>query len=172
MPRLISSRGFFYFMMILVADLVFMPIFRIGSFQPSLLYLAVVYAALEWHWRRAVPTAIAAGLARDFLGSGPFLVETLALLIASVGLSVLVQKIERGTIWMRFTTAFLFIFVVLLLNFFLAGLLGRGTQTFSHSITLSAGTALWTSFWMPIFFYLSGRWFHDHVTLKQYELFG
>ena len=122
MPRLMSSRAFFYFMMIVVIDLVFMPVLRIGMIQPLFLYLAVVYAALEWHWRRAVPTAIMAGLLRDFWGSGPFLVETLALVIASVGLSLLVQKIERGTFWMRLAAAFLFIFAALILNFILPSL--------------------------------------------------
>lgn len=172
MPRIFSARVIFYLLFLLVLELSVLPFFRIGVFQPVLLYLMVLHAAFQWGWEKTVPMAVAVGILRDLTGSHSFGLETVALVAASSLLDLLVQKIERDSQVTKIGIGFLFVFFVSNLVVLFSGFLGRGEGISGYAFWVSAGTAFYSAAILPVFFFVTGRLFHDRMALKQYELFG
>lgn len=170
-PRVFSIKVISYVVLLYVLDVTVMPFVAVGIFKPSLLYLMILYAAFRWHWKKIIPMGILVGLLRDFMSSTYWGIETGILVLSSYALCLFVQKIERYSLLMRITTAFIFILTVLFLNL-IAGGLAEGLTEISWNILLNAfGMAVASAFVMPLFFFLSALWFRDRSRLKQYELF-
>ena len=119
-----------------------------------------------------MPMAVAAGILRDFAGSHFLGLETAALVAASFVLDLLVQKIDRDSPVMRMAVGFLFVFLVSILVVVFSNFLGGAREISWYTFQISAGAALYSAAVLPPFIYVTGRWFHDRVPLKQYELFG
>ncbi len=172
MPRILSARVIFYLLILLVLELSVLPFFRVGVFQPVLLYLMVLHAAFQWGWEKTVPMAVAAGVLRDLAGSHSLGLETAALVAASFVLDLLVQKIERDSQVTRVAVGFLFVFFVSILIVLFSNFLGEAREISWYTFGVSVGTAFYSAMMLPPFFYVTGHWFHDRIPLKQYELFG
>ena len=171
MPRIFSGRVIGYLLLLLVLDLSVLPFIRVGGIQPHLLYLIVLYAAFQWGWQRTLPMALAVGILRDLTGSHLLGLETGSLILASVILDLLVKKMVRESTLLRFSTALIFVFCASLFHLILVSFLSGTNYVSWHRCYLSLGTSLYTAACMPIFFYLTARWFYDRVPMKQYELF-
>lgn len=139
--------------------------------MPLPLYLMVLYACLEWGWKTTIPVAFCAGLLRDIVGSAPFGVETSALVISSLVLDLLVQKIEHSLMVFRMAIALIFLTCAMGLSYFFTLLFGARTAFTPSDFHTLFGSALYTALLYPIFFSLMSRWFQNRRTLKQYELF-
>jgi len=161
-----------YLMTLMVFDFVLMPFFRVGPAQPLLLYLMVPYAVFEQHWNRVLPLALLVGFFRDIFSPGLLGVETVTGAAASAGLILLVRKIERGTAVMRMAASFLYIFLMLYGIFLISKILGGPSYDFPFAFQIAFASAFETALLAPPFFYLTARWFHDRIPLRQYELFG
>lgn len=170
MPRLVSAKVIFYFFFLAVLDGSVMPAFQIRSVYPSFLYLFVCYAAFEWGGAKTVYVAFWAGLLRDLLGGGLIGVEATLLVALALALDFLVQKMERQMTGIYFIVAFLFVFFAgglkLLLSY-----AGELPASFAWNyLGMIAMTALYTSALLPVFNFITNRWF-GHSATKQYELF-
>ncbi len=171
MPRLFSTKVILHLLFILLLDWIFLPPLKNGFFQPVLLYLAVLYAGFEAHWRNTVQLALAAGFLRDALSSQPLGVETAALFAAAFALSYFVKKIDRQSLIIRLFTGFIFIFAVNLSILVLSSLLDFVHLPFGKCLNVSMSGAVSTVLFLPLFFFLSDIWFGEKSPLKQYELF-
>ncbi len=171
MPRLLSAKVIFYLTLLLILDFCLMPIFRVGSVQPVLLYLMIPYASFQWHWEKTVPLAVIVGLFRDLTGVLPLGVETAALVGVTFLLDGVVQKIDRNAPITQLFLSFFYLSGVFFGGFILSGLI-RGEQIMNANMFFGLlGSALMTAVAMPFFFYLTARWFFDKTAIKQYELF-
>ena len=85
MPRILSTKVILHLCFLLLLDWVFFAPFRGGFFQPVLLYLVILYAGFEWHWRHALRFALAVGFLRDALSTQPLGVETTVLFFVKIG---------------------------------------------------------------------------------------
>lgn len=170
MPRLVSAKVIFYFLLLVVLDGTIMPVFQIHSVYPSLLYLFVCYAAFSWGDHKTVYIAFWAGLLRDLLGGGLIGVEASLLAFLALALDFLVHKMERGLPGIYFVVVFLFAFCAGALHLLVsyagelpAFLVGK----YLGSVAL---TALYTSALLPFFNFMTDHWF-GNSSVKQYELF-
>lgn len=170
MPRLASAKVIFYFFFLVVLDGSVLPAFQIHSVYPSFLYLFICYAAFEWGSSKTVFVAFWAGLLRDFLGGGLIGLEACLLVALALALDFIVQKMERQLPGIYFIITFLFVFcagALRLLVSYTGELPISPIWTYLGTITM---TALYTSAFLPIFNFLTNRWF-GRSTTKQYELF-
>jgi rod shape-determining protein MreD len=147
-----------------------MPAFQIGSVYPSFLYLFICYAAFEWGAPKTVFVAFWVGLLRDLLGGGLIGLEATLLVVLALALDFLVQKMERQLPGIYFIVTFLFVFCAGSLR-----LLVNCAGEFSAFLTwrylgLIAMTAFYTSALLPVFNFMTNRWFR-HSAVRQYELF-
>lgn len=172
MPRVITKRLIIYLVLWLVAEMTLLRPFWIGSAAPLPLYLMVLYACLEWGWKTTIPVAFCAGLMRDLAGSAPFGVETSALVLSSLVLDLMVQKVEHSILLFRFAIAVIFMACVLGISYMLTLVLGSRTVFVWNDLSIWIGSAVYSAVLYPFFFYLTARWFKDRRVLKQYELFG
>ena len=172
MPRIFSTKVILALLFLLLLDWIFFAPLRNGFFQPVLLYLMVLYAGFEWHWRHALRFAFAVGFLRDTLSTQPLGVETTVLFAATLALVFFVKKIERRSFVMRFFVGFLFIFSVDLFVLVLSNLLGFVQQPLWQCFNLAVSTAVSTVLFLPPFFSLADRWFGEKSSgSQQYELF-
>lgn len=170
MPRIFSAKIILCFLFLTVLDGAVMPAFHIFSVFPSFLYLFVCYVAFEWGSQKTVYVAFWAGLARDLLGSGIIGVEATSLVAMALALDFLVQKMEREFPGMYFMITFLFIFFVGTLRLFLGCPEGLPPGVIWNYLGLNALAAFYSSALLPVFYFLSDRWFGQR-SIKQYELF-
>ena len=170
MPRLVSAKVIFYFLLLAVLDGSVMPAFQIHSAYPSFLYLFICYAAFEWGSRKTVYVAFWAGLLRDFLGGGLIGLDAILLVALAPALDFLVQKMERQLPGMYFIITFLFVFCAGALRL----LVSYGGELPPSLVGMYFGMitmiALYTTALLPLFSFLTNRWF-GHSATKQYELF-
>lgn len=171
MPRVISQRLIIYMLLWLTAEMTFLRAFHLGAAMPLPLYLMVLYACLEWGWKTTIPVAFCAGLLRDLSGSAPFGVETSALVLSSLVLDLLVQKIEHSTMVFRMGIAFIFLTCTLALSYSLSLIFGVRSDFVSNDLSILFGSAIYSALLYPLFFSVTSRWFKDRRLLKQYELF-
>ena len=170
MPRLVSAKVILYFLLLAVLDGSVMPAFQIHSAYPSLLYLFVCYAAFEWGAAKTVYVAFWAGLLRDLLGGGLIGLDAILLVALAPALDFLVQKMERQLPGIYFIITFLFVFCAGALRL-LASYAGELPPSLVWGyLGMITMTALYTSALLPLFNFLTNRWF-GHSTAKQYELF-
>ena len=170
MSRLFSPKVILYLLFLAVLDGAVMPAFRVHSVYPSFLYLLVCYTAFEWGPRKTVIVAFWVGLIRDLTGGGILGVEATSLVALALALDFLVQKMEREFPGMYFMITFFFVFFAGILRL----LLGCPEELSPHLIWDYLGmiflAALYTSAFMPVFDFVTTRWF-GQATTKQYELF-
>jgi len=171
LPRVITQRLILALLFWLVAEMTFLRAFHVGGAMPLPLYLMVLYACLEWGWKTTIPVAFCAGICRDFVGSSPFGVETSALVISSLVLDLLVQKIEHSFMVFRMAIALIFLTCAMGLNYSFTLVFGARTGFESSDFGVLFGSALYTALLYPVFFSLMSRWFKDRRVFKQYELF-
>jgi rod shape-determining protein MreD len=170
MPRLVSAKVIFYFLLLTVLDGTVMPAFQIHSVYPSLLYLFICYTAFEWGPPKTVYVAFWAGLLRDFLGGGLIGLEATLLVAVALALDFLVQKMERQLPGIYFIMTFLFAFCAGALRL-LVSYVGELPSSLGWGyLGMIAMTALYTSALFPLFNFLTNGWF-GHSSTKQYELF-
>ncbi len=171
MPRVLSGRVILYLLILLILDLSISPFFRIGFLKPTLGYLMILYATFEWGIKKTIPVALAVGFLRDLANSQHFGIEILSCVTAAVLLERVIQKIERTALFFRFFISFLFVLMIQVFNFTLSYSVAGGSHFFWNSLGIGLGTAVYTCTLLPVFFYLTARWFHDSLPVKQYELF-
>ena len=171
MHRILSGRVIFYLFLLLVVDLTIMPLLCIGPLYPQLLYLMVLYAAFQWGWQRTIPMALAVGILRDLTGSQFLGFETASFVLASMILDLLVQKMEREFVLLRFAAAFIFVFCASMFHLILVSLVTGTIYLSWYRCWVVFGSSLYTALLMPLFFYVTAKWFGDRAVLKQYELF-
>jgi rod shape-determining protein MreD len=170
MPRLISPKVIFYFLFLMVLDGTVMPVLQIRSVYPSCLYLFICYAAFEWGSYKAVCVAFWVGILRDLLGGGVVGLEATFLVVLALALNFLVHKVERELPGIYFIITFLFVFAAGALRL-LAGYAGELPASLAGGyLGLIAMTALYTSALLPVFNFVTNRWF-GHSSTRQYELF-
>ncbi|MFA5168130.1 MAG: rod shape-determining protein MreD [Candidatus Omnitrophota bacterium] len=170
MPRLVSAKVILYFLLLAVLDGSVMPVFQIYSVYPSLLYLFICYAAFEWGSSKTVYVAFWAGLLRDLLGGGLIGLDATLLVALALALDFLVRKMERQMPGIYLIITFLFVFCAGALRL-LVSYAGELPPSFVWGyLGMIAMTALYTSALLPVFNFLTNRWF-DHSSAKQYELF-
>ncbi len=170
MPRLSSAKVIFYFLLLAALDGSVMPALQVRSVYPSLLSLFICYAAFEWGSPKTVYVAFWAGLLRDLLGGGLIGLEATLLVVLALALDFLVQKMERQLPGVYFLITFLFVFFA----GFLRLLVSYGGELPASLVWgylgMIAMTALYTSALLPLFNFLTNRWFGRSST-QQYELF-
>ncbi len=172
MHRTLSGRVIFYLLFLLVMDMSVTPLIAIGTIRPLLIYLMIVYVALEWHWPRTFPIAVVVGLMLDCVGAHPFGVETVSLAAASFVLDFLIYTIEHNSWVMRFIITFIFVFSSMLMVWVLSSLLSDSDTIAWYSIVACLQAALYTTLIMPLFCSFTSRWFSKRsVVVRQYELF-
>ena len=115
--------------------------------------------------------AFCAGLLRDLSGSAPFGVETSALVLSSLVLDLLVQKIEHSLMVFRMGIALIFLTCTLFLSYCLSLIFGVRSSYVPSDMSILFGSAIYTALLYPLFFSVTSRWFKDRRPLKQYELF-
>lgn len=170
MPRLVSAKVIFYFFLLAILDGAVVPAFQIHSAYPSFLYLFVCYAAFKWGPPKTVYVAFWAGIFRDFLGGGLIGLEASFLVLLAMALDFLVQKMERQLPGIYFIMTFLFAFCAGALKLG-AGCAGELPSSLIWKyLGMIAVTALYTSALLPLFNFLTNRWF-GRSSAKQYELF-
>ncbi len=170
MPRLLSAKVIFFFLLLAVLDGTVMPVFQIWGVYPSFLCLFICYAAFEWGGHKTVYVAFWAGLLRDFQGHGLIGLEAGLLAALALALDFLVRKMERGSRWIYFVITFLFVFFAGALRL-LAGYTGELPVSMAWEyLGLVTMTALYTTAFLPLLYFVSNRWF-GHSSAKQYELF-
>ncbi|HOW59756.1 MAG TPA: rod shape-determining protein MreD [Candidatus Omnitrophota bacterium] len=170
MPRLFSAKVILYFLFLIVLDGAILPVFHIASVFPSFLYLFVCYTAFEWGPQKTVYIAFWAGLARDLLGGGMIGVEATGLVALALGLDFLVQKMEREFPGMYWMITFLFVFFAGILRLFLGFPDELSSSVAGEYLGMITLAALYSSLVLPVFYFLTNRWF-GQFTGKQYELF-
>lgn len=170
MPRILSAKVIFYLIFLTVMDGTIMPVLRIGPVYPSFLCLWVCYTAFQWGHGKTVYIAFWAGLARDFLGVGPVGMEATILVALALILDFLVQKMEREFPGMYLMLTFLFVFFAGVFRLILGYPDEIPAEILGNYLGLIALTALYTSVLLPVFSFLSDRWFGSS-SIKQYELF-
>jgi len=170
-PRIITQRLILYMLLWLTAEMTFLHSLHLGAAMPLPLYLMVLYACLEWGWKTTIPVAFCAGLLRDLSGSAPFGVETSALVLSSLVLDLLVQKIEHSLMLFRMGIALIFLTCTLTLSYMLSLLFGVRSGYVPQDAAVIFGSAVYSALLYPFFFSLTSRWFKDRRLLKQYELF-
>ena len=84
MRRILSGRLILYLFFILILDICFMPMIRVGWVRPVLSYLMVVHASLKWGWQRTWGLALLMGIIREPVGVQPIGVEMTALVTAAL----------------------------------------------------------------------------------------
>jgi len=166
-----SGRATLYLLLLLTLDITVTPLFRLGDNRIFLSYLMVVYAAFQWGGRTIIPMAVAVGVARDLVSTQSLGIETLSLVLTSALLYLRIQKIEREWWWLRILTAFLFILCVSVISMIMSSFLTGTLPNFWYYSSVALGSSIYTAVVTPVFFYLTARWFRDHVAFKQYELF-
>ena len=169
MPRLISPKVIFYFLLLAVLDGTVMPVFQIHGLYPNFLYLFICYAAFEWGSHKTVFIAFWAGLLRDLLGGGMIGLEASLLTALALVLDFVVQKMERQLSGIYYVITFLFVFCAGLLRLLVSYTGELPASLFFGYLGLIAMTALYTTALLPFFNFVSNRWFGHSV--KQYELF-
>ena len=173
MPRVLSAKVVSFVLLLWVCDICIFPsLFESGFMRPVLTYLIIVYAAFRWDWRKTAGLALFVGLLRDVTGSQPLGVETAVLTSSALVLGFLAQKMERDSFVVRVLAVFLFVFFDSLLILFLSGFLNFTNEFSGFFFLMIVSSAFLTALISPLFFYLTGKWFKDHLPLKQYELFG
>ena len=174
MSRFLTARLIFYLVLLFALDECFLPSLRMGgAAQPVLVYLMVVYAALKWPWQRSLLMAAMVGLLRDAVGPHPLGVETAAMVTTSIALHFLVQAVDRDFLLMRFLVAFLYALGIGFFIWAFSGMLAEeeGKQLSWLPLGVIFQTALWTTAVMPVFFYVTDRWFHHPEVLSTQGLF-
>ena len=171
MSRVVTRSLILYLVLLVVLEMTLVRFFKVRNAVPLLVYLMVLYASLEWGWKTTIPVALCAGLLRDLAASGPFGVETSSLILASLVLDLLVQKIEHGLTAFRMAIAFLFIFCALALNYAFALVLGSRSAFAWQDVGALTGSALYSALVYPFFFYATAFWFQNR-RLRQFELFN
>lgn len=172
MSRILPGKVIVYLLLLYVMDLAVVSIFRIGEIKPVLLYMLVLYSAFQMDWKTLLPVVCIAGLLRDLISLQTFGIETSSLVLGTVLLDLLVQKLERGIWILRVFIAFLFCTAVLVLNLILSNFFNQEPGFSWHVLLTILATAFYTACLLPVFFYVSARWFGDRKAIKQYELFG
>ncbi len=171
MHRVLSARVIGYLILLTVIDFTILPLFRIGSVQPILAYLLVLYVTFQWGWQKTVPIALAVGLVRDLTGGQYFGFETVALLYNSILLDLVARHIGRDSWLLKISAAFFFIFCVQMLHIILLSIFTQLTYVSWYWCGQTLASAMYTALTVPIFFYFTARWFGDRMIMKQYELF-
>ena len=170
MPRLLSAKVIIFFIVLAVLDGTVMPVFQIRSVSPCFLYLFICYVAFEWGGHKTVYIAFWAGLLRDLTGGGLIGLEASLLPALALALDFLVRKLERGSRGIHFLITFLFVFFAGVLRL-LAGYTGELQASLAWNyLGLVTLTALYTTALLPLFNFLTDRWF-GRFSARQYELF-
>lgn len=145
-----------------------------GLFRPAATYLWVLYVAFRWPAKELLPTAVFVGILRDLTGSLPLGVETASLAAVAASLIFLLQKFQRDSFLIQWMAGAFFVLAVSLSNLFLSAFLGYGTSLNGFSFLSCLGVSAATASIMPVFFWLTSRWFYRETNglKRQYELFG
>ena len=98
MPRIFSFKVALLVLFLFMIEVSVLPVHALESPRPVLTYLFVLYVGFEWHWKKTLPAALLIGILRDGVTLQPLGAETVALLIASLGFNLYVQKVQAG--WM------------------------------------------------------------------------
>jgi rod shape-determining protein MreD len=170
MPRLVSAKVILYFLLLTVLDGTVMPALQIHSAYPSFLTLFICYAAFEWGAPRTVHVAFWAGLSQDLLGGGLIGLHAILLVALAPALDFLVQKMERQWLGIHFIITFLFVFCAGALKLLVSYAGELPTSLVWEYLGMITMTALYTTALLPVFNFLTNRWF-GHSDAKQYELF-
>ena len=170
MPRLVSAIVILYFIFLAVLDGAVMPVFQLRSVYPSFLYLFICYAAFHWGAPKTVYVAFWVGLLRDLLGGGLIGLEAVLLVALALALDFLVQKMERQLSGIYFVITFLFVFFAGVLRLLVSYAGDLPPALVGGYLGMIAMTALYTSALLPLFSFVTDRWF-GHTSAKQYELF-
>lgn len=172
MPGLGSGKVIFFLFALLILDLTLVPALCFDSFHPVLAYLFVLFGVFESEPRKSLALAAATGLLRDLVGSGPFALEAVILVTLAFSLDRFLTKFDRGAMFTRIASAWVFVYLTSAANIILTNLFranaSLGTVSVSH---LAFQTATASALLMPVFFYLISHWFRVRLPLKQYELF-
>ncbi|MBI3316589.1 MAG: rod shape-determining protein MreD [Candidatus Omnitrophica bacterium] len=173
MPRIFSFKILIYLLFWLVFDFSIRPSLGVGYLRPVFLYLMVMYAAFEWGWEKALPLSLVVGVMRDLVGTNYLGSETFALFLTSGVMVMAAQKLDRHSLFMRFSLTAIFVFAVEIINLTFEALFYEGVQfQWRSRILACGGSALASAGFAPFFFYFTFRWFGEKSPLKQYELFG
>lgn len=172
MSRSITGKVILYVLILLGIDICIAP--SLGLFRPVLTYLWIVYVAFHWPTQEVLPSAVLAGILRDLSGTLPLGVETVSLAVLSGLLIFFLRKFQRDVFLMQWIVGSVFIFIIMLFDVFFSGFLSPGYPVTFYALLSCFTVALTSALVMPVFFFITGRWFHkESVSLKkQYELFG
>ncbi len=171
MPHLFSFKVISYLLFLTVLDVTLCPVLRIHAVYPSLLYLLICYTAFEWGNRKTIYVAFWVGLFKDLLGGGPLGLETSILVVMSFALDFVVQKIQREFPGIYLLITFLFVFLSLMFKMIIAYFLEWLPMVSWEYMEAILFKALYTTLLLPIFYFVTERWFGNQSFLKQYELF-
>lgn len=171
MHRLFSGKVILYLLFLLVLDICFIPLFHFQLLRPVFLYLMIVYAAFAWHGRNGIEIGFAAGVLRDLASFQPFGIETAVLSLSAWMLVAITHQIDRNSFILRFAITFLFVLFVSTLNLVLPVFLASSRNFSWYSWSACWVMAFSSALVMPFFFHFTARWFQDHSSLRQYELF-
>ena len=172
MSHLSSGKVVSLFIFLLVLDLTVLPVLIANPFRPILIYLFVLYGLFETNTRFSILLALAAGLLRDLIVSGPFALETMLLVTFTFAFDRALSKFDRTSLFTRAGVSWFFIFLVTFLNMLVTQIFFAGSgihQAPVFAISIQAATA--SAIAMPLFSYLAARWFRARIAFKQYELF-
>ncbi len=172
MLRFTTLRLLIFLFLSTVFELAVAPSLKVAGAQPAVVYLAVVYAALEWNFEAVLVTAVWAGIFREFAGSAPLGVEFSTLVLGAFLLILIIQKIEHVFLIFRIAIAFFFVVAVRLLHLIYCAFLGCEIPGRAWIFTALFGSALYSALFVPLVFYLAAHWFKNHRMLRQLELFG
>ncbi|MDD5225760.1 MAG: rod shape-determining protein MreD [Candidatus Omnitrophica bacterium] len=170
MPHLVSPKVILYFFFLAILDGSVMPAIQIHAVYPSFLCLFICYAAFEWGGSKTVYIAFWAGLLRDLLGGGLIGLDATLLVALALALDFLVQKMERELPGIYYIVTFLFVFCAGALRLLVSYAGQLPPSLVWGYLGMIAMTALYTSALLPVFNFMTNRWF-GHSATKQYELF-
>lgn len=172
MSRSFSGKIIFFVLLLMGVDICWAS--AAGPFRPVATYLWVLYVAFHWPAKELLPTAIFVGILRDLTSSLPLGVETVSLAVVAVSLAFLLQKLQRDSFLIQWMAGAFFVLAVSFSNLFLSAFLGEGASLTWFSFLACLGASSATALVMPVFFWLTSRWFSREITAlkRQYELFG
>jgi len=167
-----SVRLLIFLFVTLVLDISVMPMLSIAHTQPVLIYLPVVYAALQWGAELTLTTAIWTGVLRELASAAPAGVEISSVLLGAYLLVLMIRKMEHSPIFFRMAIAFLFVGAVRLIHLSYCLFLGSQGLPAGQLFAETAGCAFYSAVLCPVFFVVTALWFRDRQMLRQLELFN
>jgi rod shape-determining protein MreD len=159
-------------LVLLCLDLTVAPLIQVLGAQPLFLYLVILYVAFYWPGAKLLPLAGLVGALRDLTTSPVAGIETAAVVLMTFFLHWAVQKMDRQSLLVKETAAFLFVLGI-------ESIIATGAAQFDghpvftmtwRSVLISS---VYTALISPLFFFLMSILFDDRERSyrQQYELF-